>query len=404
MHDLSLNRRRLLQHAGLGLAGALAWGHGWQAWAAPKASRRMLVVFLRGAYDATNLLVQLDSDLYYRSRPTLAIARPGRDGRSALPLTDGWGLHPALADSLYPLWQARSLAFVPFSGLDSPSRSHFEMQDRIEAGAGGVGTLRTDNGFINRLAAEVAPQQVAAFTRTLPTAARGSLRVPNVDLARADNSRLAAADVQAIQRMYAGTPLEPTVRDAFEVQRTVERELMDGEMHMANRGAVSPQGFRAVAPRLAKLMSGPFRLGFVDVGNWDTHVNQGGAQGIMADRLAELGAGLAEFQEALGPAWSDTVVVVISEFGRTFAENGNRGTDHGSGSALWVMGGAVKGGRLAGQQALMQASTLHENRDWPVLNDYRAVLGGLMSEWFRMDRAAVGRVLAGAPPQDLGLL
>ena len=403
-HSFPLNRRRWLHGMATGLVGGMAWGSGWQAWAAPQTKRRLLVVLLRGAYDATNLLVQLDSRLYYDARPNLAIAKPGRGGNGALALTDGWGLHPALADTLWPLWASREIAFVPFSGLESPSRSHFEMQDRIEAGLAGEGALRTDSGFVNRLAGLVAPKDSVSFTATLPTAARGAVRMPNVDLRQTGATRLSDADAKALQRMYAGHALEGTVREAFDVKQTVERELSAGDMHPSSRGAMTPQGFRALAPRIGKLLQGAFRVGFVDVGQWDTHVNQGGATGALADRLADLSGGLVALQDELGAAWADTTVVVISEFGRTFAENGNRGTDHGAGSAMWVMGGAVKGGRLAGAQRLMQTGTLHDGRDWPVLNDYRAVLGGLAAEWYGLDATALGQVFPGVKPVDLNLI
>ena len=122
-----------------------------------------------------------------------------------------------------------------------------------------------------------------------------------------------------------------------------------------------------------------FNLGFVDVGGWDTHVNQGAATGYLADRLGELGRGLAGFAEEVGAGWSNTVVVVISEFGRTFRENGNRGTDHGHGSVYWVLGGGIKGGRIAGEQVAVDNSHLFQNRDYPVLTEYRSLLGGLSS-------------------------
>ena len=126
-------------------------------------------------------------------------------------------------------------------------------------------------------------------------------------------------------------------------------------MTAANRGAVSPRGFELSARRIGRLMREQFNLGFVDVGGWDTHVNQGAATGYLADRLGELGRALAGFSEEIGPAgWRDTVVVVISEFGRTFRENGDRGTDHGHGSVYWVMGGGINGGRIVGEQVKVE--------------------------------------------------
>jgi uncharacterized protein (DUF1501 family) len=151
-------------------------------------------------------------------------------------------------------------------------------------------------------------------------------------------------------------------------------------------------------------MQSQFNLGFVDVGGWDTHVNQGGANGYLAGRLSELGRGLAGFADEIGPGWNDTVVVVISEFGRTFRENGDRGTDHGHGSTYWVMGGGVRGGRIAGPQVALSPATLNQNRDYPVLTDYRGLIGGLAARLYGLDPAQLQTVFPGAAPVDLGLV
>jgi uncharacterized protein (DUF1501 family) len=393
-----MNRRLALQS----LWGAAASGWGWGAMAAPSTEQRLVVVFLRGAYDAANVLVQHGSDFYYQSRPNISVPQPGRTAEAALRLTDAWALHPALADSMYPLWQAGELAFVPFSGLASASRSHFEMQDRLESGLPASSAPRTDSGFLNRLAAELAPARVVSFTSAVPTVVRGKLRVPNVDLQRFANDNLSPRETAALLKMYEGTPLEGTVRETFEVRSTVSEELKS-EMQQASRGAISPRGFGLVAQRMGRLMREQYRIGFADIGQWDTHVNQGNATGTLADRLRELGGGLAALRDELGPAWDKTTVVVMSEFGRTFRENGNRGTDHGSGSALWVLGGQVRGGQVLGEQPLMTRERLNEDRDWPVLNDYRAVLGGLFGQRYGMDAAAVGRVFPGAGGPSLKL-
>ena len=152
-------------------------------------------------------------------------------------------------------------------------------------------------------------------------------------------------------------------------------------------------------------MQTQFNLGFVDVGGWDTHVNQGGATGYLAGRLAELGRGLAGFADEIGPAdWDRTSVVVISEFGRTFHENGDRGTDHGHGGAFWVLGGGVKGGRIVGRQVELIAANLNQDRDYPVLNEYRAVLGGLFARMYGLPPARLQAVFPQTQPTDLALV
>jgi uncharacterized protein (DUF1501 family) len=180
---------------------------------------------------------------------------------------------------------------------------------------------------------------------------------------------------------------------------------MAGEMVAANRNAINAKGFELEARRIARLMRERYALGFVDVGGWDTHVGQGAASGYLASRLEELGRGLAGFANELGEAaWRHTMVVVVSEFGRTMRENGNRGTDHGHGSVYWVLGGGLNAGPVVGEQVAIDARSLHQNRDMPVLNDYRAVLGGLMARQFGLSPAQVQTVFPGVKARELGLL
>jgi len=152
-------------------------------------------------------------------------------------------------------------------------------------------------------------------------------------------------------------------------------------------------------------MKGGYNLGFVDVGGWDTHVNQGGATGYLADRLSELGRGLAGFADEIGPeGWRDTVVVVISEFGRMFHENGDKGTDHGHGSVYWVLGGSINGGRLIGEQVKVEQATLFQNRDFPVLTDYRGLFGGLFKNMNGLDSAVLQKVFPAVTPLELAIV
>src|SRR5690606_13634354 len=164
---------------------------------------------------------------------------------------------------------------------------------------------------------------------------------------------------------YRGTSLEATLNEGLKLQRDVS-EVFDEEQLAADRGANSAKGFAQESVRVAGLMRDKFNLAFIDVGGWDTHVAQGGVQGVLATRLADLGSGLASFAKAMGPEWKRTVVVVVSEFGRTMKENGGKGTDHGFGTAYWVLGGSVKGGRLVGEQTLLRSEKdLNEARDLP---------------------------------------
>jgi uncharacterized protein (DUF1501 family) len=175
-------------------------------------------------------------------------------------------------------------------------------------------------------------------------------------------------------------------------------------MEAAGRNAINARGFELQARRIAKLMQAEYNLGFVDVGGWDTHVGEGGQAGQLATRLEELGRGLSALAQGMGSAWRDTVVVVVSEFGRTFRENGNRGTDHGHGSVYWVLGGSLKGQRVVGEQARVSQGTLFQDRDYPVLNEYRELLAGLFGRVYGLDGAQLARVFPSASPKDLALL
>ncbi len=351
---MSLHRRQLLTLAAA--APALVAG---RVWAAPQTRTRLLVVFLRGAYDAANVVIPTGSDFYYQARPSLHIAKPDpANPDAALPLDADWSLHPALKDTIYPLWTAGQAAFIPFTGVgDDLSRSHFETQDALELGQPLQGSRDYGSGFMSRLTAQLAGPQPIAFTD-----------------------------------------------EGFQVRDEVYRSIST-EMAAANRGAVSPKGFELSARRIGRLMKAEYNLGFVDIGGWDTHVNHGAAQGYLAGRLGELGRGLAGFVDEIGPdAWKDTVVVTVSEFGRTFRENGDRGTDHGHGSVYWGLGGGLKGGRLAGEQTKVVETTLNQNRDYAVLTDYRALMGGLFSRIYGLNATQLGQVFPGAAPRDLQLV
>jgi uncharacterized protein (DUF1501 family) len=175
-------------------------------------------------------------------------------------------------------------------------------------------------------------------------------------------------------------------------------------MQAANRNALTAKGFELEARRMAGLMKEKFNIGFIDVGGWDTHVNQGNAQGQLANLLTSLGQGLAGFADQMGPAWNQTVVFVLSEFGRTFRENGTHGTDHGHGSTHWVLGGSIRGGSFVGEQVPLTASTLNQNRDFPVLTEYRSLLGGIFRHIYGLDNARIARVFPSAVPLELALV
>jgi uncharacterized protein (DUF1501 family) len=388
-------RRQFLKSAAaalpmLGIAGRL--------YAVPASGPRLLVVFLRGAYDAANIVVPVSSDFYYASRPTLAIPKTATS-----PLDNNWGLHPALAQSVYPLWQKNQIAFVPFAGTDDTSRSHFETQDTIELGQPIAGSRDYRSGFMSRIARTLSGSDPIAFTGTLPLSFRGPEPVPNIALSFTGKPGVAGKNAELIESMYQGRDLAPAVSEGFKVQDEVYQTI-SREMQAANRNAVSPKGFELSAQRVGILMRSQFNLGFVDVGGWDTHVNEGGAQGYLANRIGELGRGMAMLADTLGPEWNNTIVIVVSEFGRTFRENGDHGTDHGHGSVYWVLGGGIRGGRVVGNQVAVTQANLFQDRDWPVLNDYRSLIGGVLKKSYGFTPAQLGEIFPSAAPSDLSLV
>jgi uncharacterized protein (DUF1501 family) len=383
------------------IAATAALCAGARAWAAP-GDARFLLVFLRGGYDALTLLAPA-GNFYRQARPTLAVPWNG-DG--ARPLDADWALHPRVHEALGPLLQAREISFVPFAGTHDSSRSHFETQDTIELGQDPSGTRDLGSGFMNRLAAQLGAGSALAFTPQLPLALRGTLPVANLPL-QAARAQSANPQEAALAAMYRGTPLAERVDEGFALRRALtaqqEADRLQA-MEPAARQAAGAASFEAQARRMARLMRERTRLSFVDVGGWDTHANQGGLEGVLPTRLQALARGLAAFADELGAStWRRTRVVVVSEFGRTVRENGNRGTDHGHGSVYWVLGGGLAAPPVLGEQLRVEAGSLFEQRDLPVKNEVRALLGGLLQRQFGLSAAALQQVFPGAQPLDLGL-
>jgi len=398
-----MKRRELLRM--LSLAAPLLTVGG-RLFAAPVGSPRFLLVFLRGGYDCANVLVPYSSDFYYQARPTIAVAKPtGKDADGAVALDADWALTPALRDTLAPMYARREALFIPFAGTEDLSRSHFETQDSIELGQPVEGAHNLRSGFLARLAETLSGQAAKpiAFTDSLPVCFRGATDIPNVSLKAVGKPAFDARQAGILADMYSGSRLQAAVANGLELRQEIAQTFA-AEMQEANRGAIAPKGFELEARRLARLMRGEFRIGFVDIGGWDTHVNEGGAQGALASNIESLGRGLQALSQELGDEWKNTVVVVLSEFGRTFHENGNKGTDHGHGSVHWILGGSVAGGRIAGAQLKIAPGTLFQDRDFPVLNEYRAVLAGLFTRMWALSPDQIQTIFPSASSLDLQIV
>jgi len=395
-----MNRRAFLGlSAGVSL---LTLGNASWAATAEGGPKRLIVIFLRGAVDGLNIVVPYGEQPYYDARRSIAVGRPGTDG-GALPLDGHFGLHPALT-SLLPLWNDKKLAFVDATGSPDPTRSHFDAQLFIENGTPGQST--TADGWMNRLLAMLpephGPTDAISIGPTLPQIMKGKLPVTNLPLGPQAGrpTPLDRPEVsRAFDRLYAGND---AMGEAYRQGRTARAELIGelaSEMQQADNGAPPPNSFPAQAARLAHLIGQDehIRLAFASLGGWDTHVNEGNHKGQLANRLRPLGDGLATLVKDLGKHWDDTVVVILSEFGRTVHENGNGGTDHGHGNVIWVMGGSVRGGRIYGDWPGLATAQLYQGRDLAVTTDYRSVFAAVLERHLRLGDHQLAQIFPGLP-------
>ena len=429
----NLPRRRLSGLAGLFALG-LASGYS-RVWAQPAPASglkslpgddRLVVVFLRGACDGLSAFVPYADADYYAIRPTIAIAPPDGTLQAALRLDATFALHPALG-GLLPLWQQGVLSFVPAAGLPVPNRSHFDAQYQMEIGQ--TGKTSSAPGWLNSAASQAAARGGPTDDLASPLAlgvgeanpailggpaavrliARGQAAERTGVLAN-DTTRRALLDLYAGNdrlgeafRQGAGSRLQSALELGAEKmaagsERSLPADLQmrSAQMQAASNGAADPVGLQLDAQHLGILMRNDrrLRLGFLSAGGWDTHANQGAATGQLANNLGNLGRGIAQLRQDFSR--SGDVIVVLSEFGRTSAENGTRGTDHGFGNAMWLIGNRVNGGRWHGDWTGLARDNLNEGRDLPAHHDYRAVLAQVLRASLGLDDAALAHVLPGA--------
>jgi uncharacterized protein (DUF1501 family) len=396
--------RRQLLHFGAFTLGGLPVSRVQAQGASPK---KLVVVMLRGAVDGLSVVAPYGEREYAASRPQIALAAPGAE-EGLIKLDSLFGLHPALGP-LKRHWDGGQLAFVHASGSPDTTRSHFDAQDYLESGT--PGRKSTPDGWMNRLLAalpgEPAPTRAIAQGSTPPRIFSGPAGVatlglgPNAMQRRAiDNPQMQAS----LARLYAGdAQLSGTLRDTTEGRAGMARSMAAAEPRSmdptADAGAPSARHFAADARRLGTLIrKDPHtQLAFTAVGGWDTHVNQGDARGQLANRLASLGEGLDALSAGLGDAYRDTVIVVLSEFGRTLRQNGNGGTDHGRGNVIWLLGGPVAGGRVLGEWPGLDASALADGRDLAVRTDFRQVLAPLLQRHLGLPETALATVFPDGP-------
>jgi uncharacterized protein (DUF1501 family) len=354
--------------------------------ATPMPNKRQLVVlFQRGAADGLNTVVPFAERNYYRLRPSIAIAEPGKGEGSTVDLDGFFGLHPSLAP-LEAIFRRNQLAIVHAAGSPDPTRSHFDAQDFMESGTPGVKS--TEDGWLNR-AMETIPEEKASPFRAvamgpnLPRALRGSapaIALPDVRQFKVmAQSPAVEGGFEAMYEQTVDEALRGTGTETFEAIDLLRKA--DPAKYRPENGAEYPQSRlgRSVM-QVGQLIKADIgvEVMFVDCGGWDHHVNEGGAQGQLANLLRDLGQTLAAFHRDLGERMENIVVVTMSEFGRTAHENGNRGTDHGHANCMFVMGGAVQGGKVYGKWPGLEMHQLYEGRDLALTTDFRSVLGEIL--------------------------
>jgi uncharacterized protein (DUF1501 family) len=378
---------------------------------APSPRKKTLVtVFQRGAVDGLNAVVPFGEKRYYELRPTIAVPRPNGTENSAIDLDGFFGLHPALAP-LAPIFSSGKLAIVDAVGSPDPSRSHFDAQDYMESGT--PGRKSTPGGWLNRAIVKgsgpVSPVRAVSLGTALPKTLRGSneaVAVANLNEFQVYDSRSS----NTFESMYANTmdkALNGAGRETFDAVKVMQA-IQKQRYTPASGARYSQTRFGQSMQQIARLIKANVGLevAFTDIGGWDTHVNEVGAQasvGQLANLLRDFGQNIAAFYQDLGDRMSDVVLVTMSEFGRTAKENGSRGTDHGHANVMFVMGGDVKGGKVYGDWPGLAQEQLYEGRDLALTTDFRDVLGELVTK--HLGNGSVGQVFPGyEKPSYRGLI
>jgi uncharacterized protein (DUF1501 family) len=407
-----MHRRHFLQQASLFTGSTLAT-LGLQGWIARSDARsqpkpkRLIVLFLRGAADGLSVVVPYREAAYYQNRPAIALPQPGQKG-GVLDLDGQFGLHPDLAPMMAQ-WQAGHLAFVHASGSNDATRSHFDAQNYMENGT--PGTKTTASGWMNRLLAALpdqSPVQAISLGQTTPLILQGTKPVANLAFNQKSTIKQPLDQVQvrsAFDRLYQG---QDALGQTYAKGRETRERLLaiqdsppedPAELKVANKGAPSVQGFAAGTQRLGHLMNRDpgIQLVFLDVAGWDTHVSQ---VPRLSNQLRGLAQGLSTLIQALGPVYQDTAIIVMSEFGRTVKENGNRGTDHGHGNVLWLLGGNLRGGKVYGDWPGLAPGQLYEDRDLAITTDFRTAIASVLVNHLQLDNTKIKQIFPGYSSQS----
>ena len=343
--------------------------------------KKLVVIFQRGAADGLNVVVPYREKNYYAMRPSIAIKQ-----NEVLDLDGFFGLHPSLA-SFKPLYKEGHLAVIHAAGSTDTTRSHFDAQDYMESGTPGVKV--TEDGWLNRalqderISGKPSAFRAVALGTQVPRTLQGKL--PAIAIANLNDFSVAGKGPQttpisnAFQAMYdesTDVVLHGTGQETFAAVKMLKSA--DPAKYKPADGVVYPNtGFGNSLKQIAQLMKANLGVeaAFSDIGGWDTHQNQGAANGQLANRLKEFSDSVAAFWKDMGPDAENITLVTMSEFGRTARQNGTGGTDHGHANVMFVLGGTVKGGKVYGKWPGLDNAQLNEGRDLTVTTDFRRVLG-----------------------------
>jgi len=370
---------------------------------APRSRKLLITVFQRGAVDGLNMVVPFGEAEYYRARPSIAVAKPG-SAEGAIDLDGFFGLHPRMA-AFKPLWDRRELAVVHACGSHDTTRSHFDAQDYMESATPGIKSTR--DGWLNRYLQVPAlgdrgsanPLRGIALSRQMPRALQGP--APAIAIGSTEDFTVADMTTRtSFEELYDAAKqdqaLRSTAGEAFGAMKTLAQKT-NGAYRVEN-GAQYPrspfgQAMQEIA-RLAKSDVG-LEIAFAESTQWDHHVNEGAASGQIANRLADFSNGIAALAQDLGDRMADTVILTMSEFGRSVAENGSRGTDHGHGNAMFVIGGSVTGGQVHGKWPGLGVNDRYEGRDLAVTTDFRDVFSEVVLKHLGADVPSARRIFPG---------
>jgi uncharacterized protein (DUF1501 family) len=395
-------RRSFLRASGMTM-GALGAVPSWLLRAAAQGNDKhkiLVAIFQRGAADGLNIVVPFFEKRYYQLRPSIAVAEPGKPN-GGIDLDGRFALHQSL-QPLKPLWDSRQLAIVHATGSPDPTRSHFDAQDYMESGTPGV---KSEDGWLNRAmpvnSANSSPVRAIAMGTQVPRTLRGTRGAIAVDdLSKFQVGSQETSDIlESLYASAADSQLKARGKGTFDAVRMIES--IRKQPYTPANGAQYQGEFGRRLQQVARLIKADVgvEVAFADIGGWDHHNNE---TGPLTNLLREFGTSLAAFTRDMGDRMADIVLVTMSEFGRTAAENGNAGTDHGHGDVMLVLGGPVRGGSIYGSWPGLEPEQLYERRDLAVTTDFRDVLGELVKGHLGQQVKQV--FPSHAPGPSLGLL